>query len=435
MASVNFNRSERLGKIKPMHAVNNAPTKTISFGKSDRGTFKDYKAANIPYARTHDAAICYGYGGDHCIDVAGIFPNFDADPHDEANYDFTLTDIYCKIIEDAGTKVFYRLGSKIEHWAKKYTTVQPKDFNKYAVICEHIIAHYTKGWADGFNMDIEYWEIWNEANLPGGACWTGTQEKFYEFYSVMARHLKKCYPEFKIGGPAMAGCDVPWAEKFFERMVADKTPIDFFSWHYYVPSPDILLESAKTVDGLLKKYGYENAENICNEWNYIKDWVENYQYSIDTMHSLKGAAFNAACMCACHKSPIDMLMYYDARPNTQFNGMFDFYNDKPLKGYYTFPMFSELYKIGRECKSESDSKHIYTLSAAGDNGEFAGIISYFNDDEENTSEEVEILFDSPICADIYMLSEDKNCEKLLGFCGSKITLNLKLNEVLLIKAK
>ncbi len=435
MTRVVFNRTKQLGKIKPMHAVNNAPTKTISFGKSDRGTFNDYKKACIPYARTHDAAICYEYGGDHCIDVAGIFPNFDADPYNPENYDFLLTDIYCQSLEAAGTKVFYRLGSKIEHWAKKYNTVQPKDFEKWAIICEHIIRHYTEGFANGFHMDIEYWEIWNEANLPGNACWTGTQEKFYEFYSVVARHLKGNFPHLKIGGPAMAGVDVPWADGFFKKMIEDNVPIDFFSWHLYNPDPKILIEHSEIVDGLLKKYGYQNAEQICNEWNYIKDWVEYYQYSLDTMHGLKGGAFNLATMCACHSSPIDMLMYYDARPNTHFNGMFDFYTDKPLKGYYAFPMFSEVYKLGTECQSSSDNSRIYTLSAVGENGDFAAVISYFSDNEEGLEDEIEISFESPVCADIYMVSEELDCEKIFAFCGTKATLKIKLNEMLLIKAR
>ena len=46
------------------------------------------------------------------------------------------------MIEAAGTKVFYRLGHRIEHEVKKYGTLPPKDFKKWAVICEHIIRHY-----------------------------------------------------------------------------------------------------------------------------------------------------------------------------------------------------------------------------------------------------------------------------------------------------
>ncbi len=84
------------------------------------------------------------------------------------------------MIEAGGAKVFYRLGSKIEHWRKKHNTIPPKDFKKWAVICEHIIRHYTEGWANGFYMDIEYWEIWNEPDIPLAhkPNWSGTDEEW-----------------------------------------------------------------------------------------------------------------------------------------------------------------------------------------------------------------------------------------------------------------
>ncbi len=47
---------------------------------------------------------------------------------------------------DAGTKTFFRLGQTIEHQIKKHGTIPPRDFKKWAVICEHIIRHYTEGW-------------------------------------------------------------------------------------------------------------------------------------------------------------------------------------------------------------------------------------------------------------------------------------------------
>ncbi len=49
--------------------------------------------------------------------------HFDANVNDPASYDFQLTDEYCDIIQKAGAKVFYRLGSKIEHESKKYGTL------------------------------------------------------------------------------------------------------------------------------------------------------------------------------------------------------------------------------------------------------------------------------------------------------------------------
>ena len=84
---LNINWSEITGKIKPMNAVNNGPVSSRGNGNLD-----NYIAANIPYARTHDASFYAGYGGYHTVDVHVIFPDFDADPYDPANYDFQLTD-------------------------------------------------------------------------------------------------------------------------------------------------------------------------------------------------------------------------------------------------------------------------------------------------------------------------------------------------------
>ena len=180
--------AKECGKVKPMHSTNNGPA--YKFASDQRITnLHHFQRAGIPYCRTHDAAFYATYGGEHTVDVNNIFRNFDADPTDPASYDFQLTDEYMQVIELGGGHAFYRLGSKIEHWSKKYNTLPPKDFKKWAVICEHIIRHYTEGWADGYTFNIEYWEIWNEPDLDTDdsthkRCWGGTAAEFYEFFRI-----------------------------------------------------------------------------------------------------------------------------------------------------------------------------------------------------------------------------------------------------------
>ena len=198
MATVSVNFEKRTGAVKPMHAVNNGPV--YKFAADQRITNIDaFIDAGIPYARNHDASFYATYGGEHTVDVRAIFPNFDADPTDPASYDFACTDEYLKVVDYAGIKTFYRLGNRIEHEVKKYGTLPPADFKKWAVICEHIIRHYTEGWADGFHYDIQYWEIWNEPDLdpddsPNKRCWGGTKAQFFELYHITATHLKACFP-------------------------------------------------------------------------------------------------------------------------------------------------------------------------------------------------------------------------------------------------
>ena len=159
MESIKLNFQNTDGKILYQNAVNNGPTNP---GVRETPTnFDAYKAAGISYARNHDASFCNGFGGEFTVDVHRIFRNFDADENDPASYIFEPTDKYLKNIVDAGTKIFYRLGASIEH-GYKFGTYPPKDFLKWARICEHIIRLYNEGWANGFECDIEYWEIWNE---------------------------------------------------------------------------------------------------------------------------------------------------------------------------------------------------------------------------------------------------------------------------------
>ena len=151
----------RVGPIKPMHAVGQPPFKG-GFLKLDFSPFQYIVDANIPYSRLHDVAGAFG--GYRYVDVPNIFRDFDADENDPASYDFVFTDVLLKNMNEYGIKPIYRLGVTIENQAnfKAYRIYPPKDCAKWARICEHIIRHYNEGWADGFEYGIEYWEIWNE---------------------------------------------------------------------------------------------------------------------------------------------------------------------------------------------------------------------------------------------------------------------------------
>ncbi len=390
MEQLNVNFSQVVGKVKPMHSVNNGPVYSENKDQTEYNLIP-YREAGIPYARTHDASINYRYGGEHTVDVGNIFPDFDADPEDPNAYDFTLTDEYLRCIRLAGTKVYYRLGNKIEHWIKKYGTLEPKDHKKWAVICEHIIRHYTEGWADGYHWDIEYWEIWNEPDLdPDDSihkrCWGGTKASFFAFYDTAAKHLKSCFPHLKIGGPALAW-NWEWAEDFLKQLTA---PLDFFSWHCYATDPAWIKNRTNYARELLDKYGYTQTESILNEWNYVRGWGgADWTYSLQQEKGIKGAAFTASVMLDCQYGPMNNLMYYDARP-CGMNGLFN--TDCPslvLKGYYPFRMFNTLYKLGSAVAVTGDNTDLHIAAAKGEQGQ-AIMLSHFNDDDSAQGKPVKL---------------------------------------------
>jgi len=426
MSKLKVDFSKREGVIKDMNAVNNGPA-----GSPVRqtGNVKLYKELNIPYARLHDSAFYTGnYGGEYSVDVHRLFPNFDADENDPASYLFGPTDEYLQSIDAVGTKVFYRLGAGIEHGYKK-GTYPPKDFSKWARICEHIIMHYNEGWANGFNMDIEYWEVWNEPdckNADGSnPCWQGTFPQFYDFFEVVVKYLKNRFPNLKIGGPAT--CNL-WQREFGEGIVKAigerKIPIDFYSIHWYGHRPCDFKETIELAVKDLSDNGIENVELHLNEWNYNAGWLgDAFAKSMATIRTMKGASFVGSLMSIGQKSKLDMLMYYDARP-CGFNGLFEIYTNKPLKSFYTFKAFDALKQLGNSVYSESD-EDVFTIASTNEK-EKAVLISRFNDEDETPSKLIELELDNmtdgkPVKVDYYLLDNEHDLELIRSeyFSSSK----------------
>jgi len=436
MDTLRFDTTKLGGKFKVLNAVNNGPSHKRHANDQWRSNFAAYKAARIPYARNHDASFHATYGGEHSVDISAIFPNFDADVNDPASYDFACTDEYTLLTLEAGAETFFRLGQKIEHYIKKFHIFPPADFKKWAEICEHIIRHYNEGWANGYHLNIRYWEIWNEADLdrednPYKRTWAGTKAEFFDLYEITAKHLKSCFPQLKIGGPALAGNE-EWADEFLAEMKRREVAIDFFSWHIYCAEPALLIARGDRIKALLVKNGYEKAESILNEWNYVRGWTDDFIYTIEQIISIKGAAFVMACMSAAQQSSIDMLMYYDARPCV-FNCLFDFYTLRPLKGYYPFKWYGGFYDLKAEIRSENTLENIYSLCGCDEKGKLTAILTYYTDNDAADAKTFSVDFGRAGEYEIYLLDKDHDGE--LVSVTPDLTFTMDANTCILIKEK
>jgi hypothetical protein len=402
--TVTVNPESVVGAIKPMNAVNNGPIPSDFYSGQKRCNFVDYRAAHIPYARTHDANLAYEYGAPHVVDVSALFPDFDADENNPTNYDFVCTDHYLDGIRRAGTEVFFRLGQSIEHMPRKYGALPPKDFAKWARISEHIIRHYNEGWGWGADktptavnvawsnqFNIAYWEIWNEPDLDvsdnvppkSPRCWGGTVTNFFEFYEIAAKHLKGKFPYLRIGGPASCGKE-EWAVRFLSYCRAHEVPLDFFSWHTYTTDPFKVSAKAARIRKMMDDTGYAKSESILDEWNYVKGWGDDWIYSLEVQagqFNQRGAAFFAAVMADCQNAPVDMLMYYDAGVSTTMNGLFDIVTLKPIKGYYPFLAWSKLASRGAQVAcmvQEAVAGQFHAVAAKGEDGTLAVFVARYD---------------------------------------------------------
>ena len=357
------------GEIKRMNGTGQAPMGG-GIGYNAYNNFFYLSDVCVPYVRLHD--VGGPYGGNRYVDIPNIFRDFDADESDPENYDFAFTDAYISALIKNGLNPYYRLGVTIENHAeiKAYHIHPPKDYQKWARICEHIIAHYNEGWDDGFHYGIEYWEIWNESDDMDGISrmWQGTPESYYRFYDVAAKYLKERFPNIKIGGFASNGFvrqDLAQQKYFrdyfygFIKYIKEhNSPIDFFSWHSY-NDPQTLIGEAKWVRKQLNEYGYSNIESHLNEWN---------PPSRNTRDAgSKHAADVAATMLGCQNTDVDMLMIYDARYDaTHYSAFFGHCPDGMTltRAYYVFAAFSRLYKLKKQVKLECDTDGVYSVAAS-----------------------------------------------------------------------
>ncbi len=376
MNKLNVDFTRKLGSVKPMHGVGQPPFLGIDFSMCDY-----LKEAHIPYSRLHD--VGGWYGGHIYVDTPNLFRDFSADVNNPENYDFAFTDLLITALVERGIEPFFRLGVTIENFAhiNAYNIYPPKDYQKWAEICEHVIRHYTEGWANGFQYKITYWEIWNEPDnhedTMTNHMWRGTAEEYFRLYEVASKYLKKKFPHLKIGGYASCGfyaltngtshyaaCTprheyfLEFFTRFLEYIKAHDCPLDFFSWHSYSDINANLIW-ADYARKKLDEYGYTATEHTLNEWNCRPDLKGTTEH----------AALSAGMLIALHATTLDSAMFYDARFGVgPYAGLFDSMNAKPLPTYFSFVAFGELYHRGTQVYTSELPEGAYAMAAMGEDG-------------------------------------------------------------------
>lgn len=434
--SVDFGREN--GKpIYPLHGVNSGPMNKV-FTYDARPQFIE---AGFPYSRLHD--LEYPYGSGEFVDIPCIFKNFDADENDPASYNFGLTDEYIKHVFEVGSEPLFRLGVSIEHAPVKRYIYPPQDFEKWARICEHIIRHYTEGWANGFHWHITYWEIWNEADLGEDNTWLGTPEQFYELYTVSARHLKACFPHLKIGGCGWAKTGKDFVKGFLQYISSrtEPVPLDFYSWHRYSSSIEKYLSDSALTDELLRTYGYGDVESILDEWNYMENWKAQSP-SYPAMKNHIGAAHAGALLCALQQlTNVKLATYFEADVVKEFCGLWDVKDMaigrfkatvQPLKAFYSFKAFNKLYRLGRAVDANCTGDGLYACAATGKDGCALLAANYGGEDTEVL---LELEGWHGKAAEIRLTDDEHTFERLFTLQSNErieISLPLKNNSVLYI---
>ena len=361
------------GPVKPVNGVGQPPLR----GFEGIDLFHYLKEAGIPYSRLHD--VGGAFGKNLFVDIPNLFRDFEADENDPKNYDFTFTDMLLKALVEHGVEPYFRLGVTIENASvrKSYRIFPPQDYAKWARICEHVIRHYTEGWADGYRMKITHWEIWNE---PDGYedpevnhMWKGTFLEYCRFYETASKHLKAKFPHLKIGGYASCGFyDITKTRHhvqntgrysylakcfvdFVDYVKEHECPWDFFSFHCY-DDPANAVKQNRYVRDYLDANGFEKTELSLNEWMPFT-WTERNG-------SARKDALIAGMLAVMQNGPIDDAEVYDAKCGTgEYSPLFSAETGRPRRTYWTYYAFNELRMLKNAVKVSCDLPDVYVVAA------------------------------------------------------------------------
>jgi xylan 1,4-beta-xylosidase len=181
-------------------------------------------------------------------------------------YNWQYIDELYDFLHSIGMKPFVELGfmpdslasgSKTIFWYRGNVT-PPKDIKKWADFIRAFVEHLKDRYGDA-EVKTWYFEVWNEPNLMDGF-WDGTQQQYFDFYAATARAIKSVSPDYKVGGPATAGCG--WIPQFIHFCDTNQAPVDFVSTHTYGVESGYLDETAS--------HGTALSHNPNSIWGDVK---------------------------------------------------------------------------------------------------------------------------------------------------------------------
>jgi len=280
--SIAVNCAEKLGPIKNLMGLQGGPRPDAPDITPDLS--EAYRRIGVNMVRLpqdNRDVLFLGY----------VFPDEKADPLDPASYQFDEFDQYAKAVRAIDAEFLweaqYLIGRKglfqpeymrgTRSAGIPHVKVVPRDeMEKGTTVCVQVLRHLNDGWANGHHLGVSTVEFINEPFMgpteivyqrdDPTPCW--------ECYAAFARAIKAYDPKIKIFAPSLTDIDMRYPRvdllnSFLDYVVQHDLPLDYFTWHAYLPEPNSYLEVAERIGEALDRHGERLAHvRVANtEWD------------------------------------------------------------------------------------------------------------------------------------------------------------------------
>ncbi len=348
--------------------------KCVGAGRANEGLRADWQR-QLTYAHRECGFEYIRMHGLFCDDMGVYRESKDGQPE----YNWQYVDELYDFLQSIGMKPFVELsftpsamasGSETVFWWRGNST-KPKDFKKWGDLIHAFVTHLRERYGDA-EVRTWYFEVWNEPNAQ--YFFHGTQQDYFNLYAVTARAIKDVSPDYKVGGPATAGC--LWVLDFIRFCATNHAPVDFISTHDYCVDSGYLDENgnAGTVFSQNPKGIYGNVIRVRKQIRdsampnlelHFTEWSASYT-PFDPIHdSYHSAAFildkikNAGAAADSMSYWVFTDIFEEAGPRwTPFHGGFGLinYEDINKPAFYAYQFLNRLGAI--ELKSNDEASWI-----------------------------------------------------------------------------
>ena len=303
------------------------------------------------------------------IRMHGLFTDdmgvYREDKHGNPEYNWQYIDELYDFLHRIGMKPFVELsfmpdalasGSKTIFWWRGNVT-PPKDLIKWADFIRAFTLHVQERYGHD-EVRTWYFEVWNEPNLDG--FWAGTQQQYFDLYAATARAIKSVSPDYKVGGPATAGCG--WIPEFIHFCDTNHAPVDFISTHTYGVNSGYLDETGThgtalsrnpdSIWGDVKRMRRQISESAMPDLElHFTEWSSSYTPADPIHDSYHSAAYILDKLKKCGDAPQSMSywtftdIFEEPGPRWEaFHGGFGLMNYQDIKkaAYYAYQFLNRL---------------------------------------------------------------------------------------------